>query len=199
MLIVALQDDVGNLYAIWNTVTDRFLGVNLGKYEAVGIIMDYKGDYTFEKALERVEHPQQFIDIAKCIVNGCSSEKDIKKILQSKDEEIRELRHIIDEKLGEWTKDKRYGLTFKDLMLVLEKAEKYDKLSSQSSKAKSEILLDMCYKYNARITLFLNGHEIPNVRDIISAAEVGDKKQLVVVFEADELKIRDIDGKIKEY
>lgn len=84
-------------------------------------------------------------------------------------------------------------------MLVLEKAEKYDKLSSQSSKAKSEILLDMCYKYNAWITLFLNGHEIPNVRDIISAAEVGDKKQLVVVFEADELKIRDIDGKIKEY
>lgn len=35
MLIVALQDDVDNLYAIWDTVTDRFLGVNLGKYEAV--------------------------------------------------------------------------------------------------------------------------------------------------------------------
>lgn len=67
MLIVALQDDVDNLYAIWNTVTDRFLGVNLGKYEAVGIIMDYKGDYTFEKALDRVEHPQPFKDIAKCL------------------------------------------------------------------------------------------------------------------------------------
>lgn len=65
MLIVALQDDVDNLYAIWNTVTDRFLGVNLGKYEAVGIIMDYKGDYTFETALERVKHPQPFKDIAK--------------------------------------------------------------------------------------------------------------------------------------
>lgn len=65
MLIVALQDDVDNLYAIWNTVTDRFLGVNLGKYEAVGIIMDYKGSYTFEEALERVEHPQPFIDISK--------------------------------------------------------------------------------------------------------------------------------------
>lgn len=38
MLIVALQDDVGNLYAIWDTITDSFLGVNLGKYEAVGII-----------------------------------------------------------------------------------------------------------------------------------------------------------------
>lgn len=67
MLIVALQDDIDNLYAIWNTVTDRFLGVNLGKYEAVGIIMDYKGDYTFEKALDRVEHPQSFKDVAKCL------------------------------------------------------------------------------------------------------------------------------------
>lgn len=67
MLIVALQDDVDNLYAIWDTVTDRFLGVNLGKYEAAGIIMDYKKDYSFEKALERVEHPQPFKDIAKCL------------------------------------------------------------------------------------------------------------------------------------
>ena len=67
MLIVALQDDIDNLYAIWNTVADRFLGVNLGKYEAVGIIMDYKGNYTFEEALDRVEHPQPFIDIAKCL------------------------------------------------------------------------------------------------------------------------------------
>ena len=67
MLIVALQDDVDNLYAIWDTVTDGFLGVNLGKYEAVGIIMDYKGDYTFEKALDRVERPQPFKDIAKCL------------------------------------------------------------------------------------------------------------------------------------
>ena len=65
MLIVALQDDIDNLYAIWNTVTDRFLGVNLGKYEAVGIIMDYKGDYTFEEALDRVQNPQPFKDIAK--------------------------------------------------------------------------------------------------------------------------------------
>jgi hypothetical protein len=67
MLIVALQDDADNLYAIWNTATDRFLGVNLGKYEAVGIIMDYKGNYTFETALGRVEHPQPFKDIAKCL------------------------------------------------------------------------------------------------------------------------------------
>ena len=67
MLIVALQDDADNLYAIWNTATDRFLGVNLGKYEAVGIIMHHKKNYTFEKALERVEHPQPFKDIAKCL------------------------------------------------------------------------------------------------------------------------------------
>lgn len=67
MLIVALQDDVNNLYTIWNTTTDRFLGVNLGKYEAVGIIMDYKKNYTFEMALDRVEHPQPFKDIAKCL------------------------------------------------------------------------------------------------------------------------------------
>lgn len=67
MLIVALQDNIDDLYAIWNTVADRFLGVNLGKYEAVGIIMDYKGNYTFEEALDRVDHPQPFIDIAKCL------------------------------------------------------------------------------------------------------------------------------------
>lgn len=67
MLIVALQDDIDNLYAIWNTVSDRFLGVNIGKHEAVGIIMDYKGNYIFEEALERVEHPQPFKDIAKCL------------------------------------------------------------------------------------------------------------------------------------
>lgn len=67
MLIVALQDDIDNLYAIWDTVTDRFLGVNLGKYEAVGIIMYHKKNCTFEKALERVEHPQPFKDIAKCL------------------------------------------------------------------------------------------------------------------------------------
>lgn len=67
MLIVALQDDVDNLYAIWNTVTDRFLGVNLGRNEAIGIIMDYKGNCTYEKATDRVEHPQPFKDIAKCL------------------------------------------------------------------------------------------------------------------------------------
>lgn len=76
MLIVALQDDIDDLYAIWNTVTDRFLGVNLGKYEAVGIIMDYKGNYTFDEALDRVDHPQPFIDIAKCLCEELNSDDD---------------------------------------------------------------------------------------------------------------------------
>lgn len=88
MLIVALQDDIDNLYAIWDTVTDRFLGVNLGKYEAVGIIMDYKENYTLKETLDRVEHPQPFIDIAKCICNElkpCDDDKIEKAIKYLKD------------------------------------------------------------------------------------------------------------------
>lgn len=66
MIIVALQDDTDNLYTIWNTVTDRFLGVNLGKYEAVGIVMDYN-ECNYSDALERVDNPQPFSDISKQI------------------------------------------------------------------------------------------------------------------------------------
>lgn len=65
MIIVSLQDEMG-VYAIWDTVTNRFLGVNLGKYEAVGIIKDYE-KYNFFDALERVDNPQSFNDIAKQI------------------------------------------------------------------------------------------------------------------------------------
>ena len=67
MLIVALQDDVDNLYAIWDTIMDRFLGVNLKKDKVVDVIMEYKSDYSYEQALDRVEHPQPFKDIAKCL------------------------------------------------------------------------------------------------------------------------------------
>ena len=67
MLIVALQDDIGTLYAIWNTATDRFLGVNLGKYEAAGIVMDYTKNCNFADAFSRVQNPQPFKDIAKCL------------------------------------------------------------------------------------------------------------------------------------
>lgn len=76
MLIVALQDDVDNLYAIWDTVTDRFLGVNLKKDKAVDVIMEYKSTYSYEQALDRVEHPQPFYDIAECI---CDELKAIEK------------------------------------------------------------------------------------------------------------------------
>lgn len=65
MLIVSLQDEMG-LYAIYNTVTDLFLGVNLGKFEAVGKIMDYK-KCSFQDAFERVNNPQPFSDILKAI------------------------------------------------------------------------------------------------------------------------------------
>ena len=66
MLIVALQDDVDWLYAIWNTVTDRFIGVNPGYNECIGIVMDYN-DWSYEVAKSRVDHPQPFSDIAKQI------------------------------------------------------------------------------------------------------------------------------------
>ena len=66
MLIIALQDDGDWLYAIWNTVTDRFLGVNLGYNECIGMVMDYQ-DCNFEMAKSRVDHPQSFSDIAKQI------------------------------------------------------------------------------------------------------------------------------------
>lgn len=66
MLIVALQNSIDDKYAIWNTITDEFLGVNLGKYEAVGMIMDYK-KCSYSNALSRVEHPQPFKDILRYI------------------------------------------------------------------------------------------------------------------------------------
>lgn len=69
MLIIALQDDVDNLYAIWNTVTDRFLNVNLTKDEAIKTVMDYKG-CSIEEATSKVEHPQPFSDIASAICDS---------------------------------------------------------------------------------------------------------------------------------
>lgn len=38
MLIVALQDSIDNLFAIYDTVTDRFIGVNLNEDCAIAII-----------------------------------------------------------------------------------------------------------------------------------------------------------------
>ncbi len=69
MLIVAKQDNVDNLYAIWNTVTDRFLGVNLSYDDCIKMVINYK-DCSYEDAKERVDYPQPFDDIAKQIYWG---------------------------------------------------------------------------------------------------------------------------------
>lgn len=66
MLIVALQDNVDWLYAMYNTVTDRFLGVNLTYNECIGKIMDYD-KCSYEVAKSRVDHPQHFKDIVKAL------------------------------------------------------------------------------------------------------------------------------------
>lgn len=66
MLIVALQDGIDNLYAIWNTVTDRFLGVNLDRDFAMDAIIQYK-HCSIAEANSRLDKPQPFKDIAKCL------------------------------------------------------------------------------------------------------------------------------------
>ncbi len=66
MLIVALQDDIDNLYAIWNTTTDRFLGVNLTRDWAMDTIIQYK-HCSIAEANSRLDNPQPFKDIAKCL------------------------------------------------------------------------------------------------------------------------------------
>lgn len=65
---MALQDDVDNLFVIWDTVTDRFLGVNLNEDCAIEIIRNKK-NCSYEDAECRVKHPQPFSDIAKAIEN----------------------------------------------------------------------------------------------------------------------------------
>lgn len=66
MLIVVLQDDTDSLYAIWNTVTDRFLGVNLDRDFAMDAIIQYK-HCSIAEANSRLDNPQPFKDIAKCL------------------------------------------------------------------------------------------------------------------------------------
>ena len=69
VLIVALQDDVDMLYAIYDTCTDRFLTVNCPYFQAIGIVMDEK-DCSFEIAQARIDNPQSFNDIAKAIFDS---------------------------------------------------------------------------------------------------------------------------------
>lgn len=66
MLIVALQDSVDNLFSIWDTVTDQFLGVNLPEDKAIKIIMNKK-QCSYGEAKSRTKHPQPFSDIAKAV------------------------------------------------------------------------------------------------------------------------------------
>lgn len=68
MLIVALQDDVDSLFAIYDTVTDRFIGVNINEDCAIALIRNNK-NCSREYAENRVKHPQPFSDIAKAIEN----------------------------------------------------------------------------------------------------------------------------------
>lgn len=84
MLIVALQDDIDNLYAIWNTVTDRFLGVNLDRDFAMDAIIQYK-HCSIAEANSRLDNPQPFKDIAKCLCeeincDDCKVENAIKHL-----------------------------------------------------------------------------------------------------------------------
>lgn len=77
MLIVALQDDIDNLYAIWNTVTGRFLAVNSDRDFAMDAIIQYK-HCSIAEANSRLDNPQPFSDIAKAIYNS-----NIKSALRS--------------------------------------------------------------------------------------------------------------------
>lgn len=131
MLIVAKQDDIDDLYAIWNTVTDRFIGVNLGKYEAVGLIMDYKGydKCDFEQALSRVEHPQPFIDVAKQI---CDELEIVDSYTNKRlEEENERLENIIDNELGGWLEWCRshgstHGISYRLYYDMFDMSRKYE-------------------------------------------------------------------------
>lgn len=82
MLIVALQDDVDNLYAIWNTVTDRFLGVNLDRDFAMDAIIQYK-HCSIAEANSRLDNPQPFKDIAKCLCEELNrNDNKVEKAIQ---------------------------------------------------------------------------------------------------------------------
>lgn len=89
MLVVAKQDDVDNLFAVWNTVTDRFLGVNIPYDECIKMVMEYK-ECSYEKAKDRVDNPQPFDDIARYIRRGFEPDKD--EILSK----FEELKHWLD-------------------------------------------------------------------------------------------------------
>ena len=82
MLIVTLQDDIDNLYAIWNTTTDRFLGVNLTRDWAMDTIIQYK-HCSIAEANSRLDNPQPFKDIAKCLCEELNrNDNKVEKAIQ---------------------------------------------------------------------------------------------------------------------
>lgn len=92
MLLVAKQDEVDNLFAIWDTVTDRFLGVNLKESDAISIIMNKK-DCSEEDAHSRIAHPAMFSEIAKHIM--WEFETDVNKIIHFFEAEIEQCKDRI--------------------------------------------------------------------------------------------------------
>ena len=92
MLLVAKQDEVDNFFAIWDTVTDRFLGVNLKESDAISIIMNKK-DCSEEDAHSRIAHPAMFSEIAKHIM--WEFETDVDKIIHFFEAEIEQCKDRI--------------------------------------------------------------------------------------------------------
>lgn len=89
MLVVAKQDNVDDLFAVWDTVYDRFLCVNTSYDECIQKIMERK-NCTYENAKSRVDNPQPFDDIASHIRIGF--EPDIDEVLVKFDE----LKHFLE-------------------------------------------------------------------------------------------------------
>lgn len=75
--------------------------------------------------LDFSEHDQQFKNIVKEIEAQNLEQRTVIKQLNN---EIEDLKKFIDEKLGGWTRGKHYGISFVELMEILDKAEKYNKI-----------------------------------------------------------------------
>lgn len=68
MLIVSLENDTGCTYSIWNTATDRLLGHDLNKSEAIEIISNCIG-YDELSAEDMVDHPKPYTQILRHIID----------------------------------------------------------------------------------------------------------------------------------
>ncbi len=67
MLIVALQDVCEpKRYAVWNTVTDEFVGVNLNRDDCAALVAEYR-EAPIEYGYRRVDRCQSFMDIVRAM------------------------------------------------------------------------------------------------------------------------------------